>query len=126
MKRFWTLAVFPLLLAACATPPREATVVEAPAAIGGELPQMEFALTSGRYRCSAGDVVDVERDARDVNRLAVRWHGRNVALARNASASGLPRFENASDGLVWIDLPWKSYLLDHKSGKPLASECRPA
>lgn len=124
MKRFLALAALPLMLAACSTtPPEEAAIVVVPA---GELPQMEFALVSGRYFCNAGDVVDVERDARDINRLAVRWHGRNVALARNASVSGLPRFESARDGMVWIDLPWKSYLLDHKSGKPLASECRPA
>ena len=125
LRRLLTLAALPLLLAACsATPP--ATNVAAPATIDGPLPQMEFALASGRYHCSAGDVVDVQRDARDANRLAVRWHGRRVALARNSSASGLPRFESAHDGLVWIDLPWKSYLLDHKTGKPLASECRPA
>lgn len=125
MNRLWTLAALPLLLlAACSTTPPEATNAEV--APTGELQQMEFALSSGRYNCNAGNVVDVVRDARDNNRLAVRWHGRNVALARNASASGLPRFESERDGLVWIDLPWKSYLLDHKSGKPLASECRPA
>ena len=92
MNRLWTLAALPMLLAACSTTPPETTYVEA--APTGELQQMEFALSSGRYHCNAGNVVDVVRDARDVNRLAVRWHGRNVALARNASASGLPRFES--------------------------------
>jgi len=122
MKKGWMLALLPLMMAACSTTSvPEATVVEAPAP--DEPQQMEFKLASGRYDCDAGEVVYVQRNARDHNRVDVRWQGRRAALERNPSVSGLPRFENPGSGLVWIDLPWKSYLLDQKSGRPLASEC---
>ncbi|MCB1961342.1 MAG: MliC family protein [Rhodocyclaceae bacterium] len=114
----------PLLLAACASDPP--SVVEAPPSPNGEPVQMEFSLASGRYHCDAGAVVDVHRNAAEADMLHVGWRGKRFAMARNPSASGLPRYENVGDGLVWIDLPWKSFLLDHKTGKPLASDCRPA
>ncbi len=120
MKQRLILASLPLLMAACSTVP-ETSVVSAPSS--GEPQQMEFKLASGRYDCNAGEVVYVRRDQKDSNRVDVRWKGRKAALKRNPSASGLPRFESPRSALVWIDLPWKSYLLDQKSGKPLASEC---
>lgn len=118
-----SLALAVLGLAACSTtaPIPEATVVEAPPP--GEPQQMQFVLASGDYHCSAGEVVGVVRDQADANRIRVRWQGRMHDLVRNPSASGLPRYERAGSPMVWIDLPWKSYLLDSRSGKPLASEC---
>lgn len=123
MKKRLSLLALPVLLAACSTTPvPERTIVEAPPPDAPQ--QMEFALASGRYRCNAGEVVKVMRDRKDSNRISVSWQGRDHDLRRNPSASGLPRYEHPGSPLVWIDLPWKSYLLDQKSGKPLASECR--
>lgn len=114
-------------LAACSSTPT-VSVVEAPPAdpVTGAPVQMDFVLSSGRYHCDAGQIVDVFRDAEDRNRINVGWHGELVSLARNPSASGLPRYESPSSALVWIDLPWKSVLLDDRRGKPLASDCKPA
>jgi len=121
-KRF-LLVMLPAVLAACSTAPTpEPSIVEAPSQ--GEPQQMEFALASGRYHCNAGEVVNVMRDRKDSHHISVNWQGHRHELQRNPSASGLPRYENPASPLVWIDLPWKSYLLDQKSGKPLASECR--
>jgi membrane-bound lysozyme inhibitor of c-type lysozyme MliC len=117
-----------LLLAACSTytaqPPASsasAGVINAP---GDASPQLAFKLASGTYRCEYGAQVEVRRDARDPNLIRVGWQGASYPMHRNASSSGLPRYEDAASGLVWIDLPWKSVLLDSRSGKPLVSECR--
>jgi len=117
------LMMLPALLTACQTARvPEQTVVEAPPP--GQPQQMQFALASGAYHCNAGEVVRVTRHRDDGNRISVSWRGRSHNLERNPSASGLPRYEHPSSAFVWIDLPWKSYLLDQQSGKPLASECR--
>ncbi len=125
--KWLAIVCLPVWLAACSSAP-PASVVKAPPAdpATGEPGQMEFALSSGRYHCDAGQSVDVFRSTEDRNRINVGWHGELVALARNPSASGLPRYESASSELVWIDLPWKSVLLDDRKGKPLASDCKPA
>ncbi|MBL8439090.1 MAG: MliC family protein [Zoogloeaceae bacterium] len=127
MPRASTLAALTALtLAACASPPPtppSAGVVDVP---GSASPQLSFQLASGTYRCEYGAQVDVQRDARDPNLITVVWRGGRHLMVRNPSSSGLPRFENADSGMVWIDLPWKSVLLDGKSGKPLVSECRGA
>jgi hypothetical protein len=116
------LAPFAMLLAlaACETQPK------APPAQSNA--QLELKLASGVYRCEQGLRVQVQREMRDrVNhRMKIGWNGNTFLLERDYSYSGLPRFEDTTSGLVWIDLPWKSVLLDGKTSKPLASECRPA
>lgn len=113
-----TLLALTLALAACETQPK------APPAPRNA--QLELKLASGNYRCEQGLRVQVEREIRDrVNyRINLGWNGNNYRLERNFSYSGLPRFEDAESGLVWIDLPWKGMLLDGKTNKPLANECR--
>ena len=116
------LAPFAMLLAlaACETQPK------APPAQSNA--QLELKLASGTYRCEQGLRAQVRREMRDqVNhRMTIGWNGNTYRLERDYSYSGLPRFEDTTSGLVWIDLPWKSVLLDGKTSKPLASECRPA
>jgi hypothetical protein len=90
--------------------------------------QFEFGLPSGEYRCEHGERLQLQREvANAVNhRIQLAWHGSQYQLERDLSYSGLPRFEDAASGLVWIDLPWKGLLLDGRTHKPLANECRAA
>jgi len=113
------LVAFSLLLAACGTLPKPA-----PPPHNG---QLEFHLSSGSYHCEHSVRVMVEREIRDrvTHRISIGWNGNSYRLERDPSYSGLPRFEDSSSGLVWIDLPWKGLLLDGRSNRPLANECRP-
>lgn len=118
-----------LLAAACSTPP--ATRPPAASDAAGYVQrngQFEFELASGDYHCDLGVRLQVGRELRDQTnqRIQLVWNGRRYVLERDPSHSGLPRFEDAANGLVWIDLPWKGLLLDGRTQKPLANECRPA
>jgi len=115
------LLALTLALAACETPPKAPPPAQKNA-------QLELKLASGTYRCEQGLRVQVGREIRDrVNtRINLVWNGNSYRLERDFSYSGLPRFEDTSSGLVWIDLPWKGMLLDGKTSKPLANECRAA
>lgn len=122
------LAACLTLLSACttSTPPlSEASpgVAEVPSAADNG--QLALTLASGMYHCDLGARVEVQRDTGALHRIRIGWTGRQFELERNLSHSGLPRYEDAASGLVWIDLPWKSVLLDGQRNKPLASECRP-
>ena len=115
------LLALTLALAACETPPKAPPPAQKNA-------QLELKLASDTYRCEQGLRVQVGREIRDrVNtRINLVWNGNSYRLERDFSYSGLPRFEDTSSGLVWIDLPWKGMLLDGKTSKPLANECRAA
>ncbi|HJW27441.1 MAG TPA: hypothetical protein VJ576_21290 [Rhodocyclaceae bacterium] len=112
------LIALSLVLTACGTT-REAPVPP-------QTVQLDLILASGDYNCEDGLQVRVEREMRGTEnyRLHIGWMGSSYWLERDPSYSGLPRFEDPSSGLVWIDLPWKSVLLDGRSNKPLASECK--
>lgn len=90
--------------------------------------QLELHLASGPYNCENRVRLQVEREVlnRATQRIRLVWNGNSYRLDRDPSYSGLPRFEDSASGLVWIDLPWKGLLLDSRSNKPLANECRPA
>ena len=117
------------LLAACASSaPAPATqAASAPGAreqaAKGTPRQLNFKLPSGVYRCESGQQVEIQRNAADIG---VAWQGSRHTLRRYDSESGLPRFEDRDSGLTWIDLPWKSVLMDSRSGRPLANECKAA
>lgn len=123
--RLVLLAVF-LALGACSTPPPRPSP-EAPAVATPPSTQLEFALKSGTYQCELKVRIQVEREIRQGTNtgLTLVWNGNRYRLERDPSYSGLPRFEDAARSLVWIDLPWKSLLLDGKTNKPLINECRP-
>lgn len=134
MKRSALLSSFALtlslaLLSGCASKAPEPTfatvesIVELPAHVNG---QLNFDLASGLYTCDMGLSVTVSRQAADGRQIDIGWNGGQYRLDRDESFSGLPRFEDVSSGLVWIDLPWKGVLLDGKTHKPLANECKTA
>lgn len=123
------LLVTTLSLSACATahdPAAYAPAAPAQTGYSHRDGQLNFELASGVYACDHGLRVGIEREvANNIgHRVHIAWNGARYQLERDHSYSGLPRFEDAYSGLVWIDLPWKGVLLDARTQKPLANECR--
>lgn len=116
------------LLAACSTTGNapEKAAERKTSATPRQPEQLNFKLASGTYRCELGKKVEVRRDARKPDQISIDWQGKRRALQRYDSSSGLPRYEDRENGLVWIDLPWKSMLMDANTGSPLANECKVA
>lgn len=86
--------------------------------------QLKFQLASGVYRCELDQRLEIQRDERNADVIRLNWQGNRHTLQRYDSNSGLPRYEDRQNGLLWIDLPWKSVLMDVKNGRPLANECK--
>jgi hypothetical protein len=125
-KLFAMTALLGMLTACATTEPPAAAAARDDAAKGSERKQLKFPLASGVYRCELDQRVEVQRDARNANLITVAWQGSRHTLQRYDSTSGLPRYEDRQNGLLWIDLPWKSVLMDANSGRPLANECKAA
>ena len=127
LNRLFAMTLLPAVLAACATTEPQSTATSASHHRSGkdkEQKQLNFKLASGVYRCELGQSVEVQRSSQNVNRIELGWLGNRHTLLRQDSSSGLPRYEDRQKGLLWIDLPWKSVLMDVNSGRPLANECK--
>ena len=121
------LIVMSMLTACATTDGQPATSAPRKESSSNKQPQqLKFKLASGTYRCELGKKVEIQRDARNPDSIKVSWQGNRHTLQRYDSTSGLPRYEDRQNGLVWIDLPWKSVLLDSKTGSPIANECKAA
>ncbi|MBS1229052.1 MAG: hypothetical protein H6R17_2329 [Proteobacteria bacterium] len=120
-----TLNAFCMLLAACATTSPQPSAVNA-ARQQGARSQLKLNLASGVYRCEENQRIEIERDPRQTNAITLNWQGHRRTLQRYDSESGLPRYEDRENGLLWIDLPWKSVLMDLHNERPLANECKAA
>lgn len=125
MKRFALLPVLPALslLAACSTAPSDPALSVVEAGPG----QLNYMLASGEYNCERGERLAMQRPSDNQNQLHINWNGSDYQFERDpTSSSGLPRYEDRANGLVWIELPWKGVLLDGKTNRPLANECQSA
>ena len=79
-------------------------------------------LVTGRFNCELGNRVEIESDGNSGANLS--WKGSKYAMVPVATTTGAVRFENRASGLVWIQIPAKSMLLNTKQGAQLANECR--
>lgn len=115
------LSILSALLASCATTDSSSKTGAAgqPRSNGNQ--QLQLRLASGAYACESGQSIKVQREAELID---ISWHGQHHTLRRYDSSSGLPRYEDRKNGLLWIDLPWKSVLMDSNTGRPLANECK--
>jgi len=122
-----SMAMLPIVLAGCAFPffQQPSSIVSVPQpGITSEGGQLQIPLGSGVYFCELGRSVLVQRNAQNTRMIELEWQGKQRTLIRYDSSSGLPRYEDRQHGLLWIDLPWKSVLMDARTGRPLANECK--
>lgn len=81
-------------------------------------------LDVGTLSCKQGIKFNVKRA--DVgNNIDIHWQGKDYTLHNVKTASGAFRYEDASSGLVFIQVPAKVVLLNSKLGQRLADECKP-
>jgi hypothetical protein len=84
--------------------------------------------TAGRTRtdfnCELGNKITIYENDKDDKRIGLQWNKKVHELTRVSTTTGANRFEDKAAGLVWINIPAKSMLLDSKKGQQLANECR--
>lgn len=80
------------------------------------------ALATGHFNCELGNRVEIESDGS--SGASMTWKGSKYAMVPVSTTTGAVRFENRASGMVWIQIPAKSMLLNTKQGAQLANECR--
>lgn len=117
----------PALLAACASSPlpiaetKPAPIAALPVAIQ---PAWAASLKTGNFSCDMGNRVDVKFEDKSNESMTLVWKGSSYKMTSVSTSTGALRFENKGDGLVWIQIPAKSMLLNAKLGQQLANECK--
>lgn len=114
-----------LLIAACASDPLplvETRPAPGAAAIGSG-PPWTRQLNAGNYTCEFDNRITVRLNAAQ-NRIDLTWKGSSYPMSPVTTSTGALRFEDRSSGLVWIQIPSKSMLLNSKIGQQVANECK--
>jgi hypothetical protein len=116
------------LLAACEsvplTPMPVAETHQAPGALAvGSGPLWVRQLVTGRLSCALDDKIDI-RIGDGQRNIDLKWRGNNYTMLPVTTSTGALRFEDRGSGLVWIQIPAKSMLLNAKLGQQLANDCK--
>ncbi|WP_246542233.1 hypothetical protein [Collimonas antrihumi] len=85
-------------------------------------PAPAASLIAGNFYCELGNRVDVASSANGEVKLT--WKGRAYTMTTVSTTTGAVRLEDKASGLVWIQIPAKSMLLNSKQGQQLANECK--
>ena len=80
-------------------------------------------LVTGRFNCELNNRVDI-KIGNDQRHVDLTWKGHVYEMLPVATSTGALRFEDRRSGMVWIQIPSKSMLLNSKIGQQLANECK--
>jgi hypothetical protein len=110
--------------AAAATPIAVAALVAPePETIDAERLAVAPLVLVGEARCEHGKTVDVKPHPRLAGRFLLT-HGRDEhTLTPQPTSTGVIRLENTRAGIVWLQVPIKSMLMDAKRGQRMADSC---
>ena len=78
----------------------------------------------GRMPCEAGVSVDVMPDAQTPGKFILTLGRKQYRMDPVMTTTGAVRLENSEAGLVWLQLPHKSMLMNQVQGRRLADECK--
>ena len=81
-------------------------------------------MSGSQYNCELGNKLTVYKKSDDPSYVNLQWRNKMHRMLRTATTTGAERYEDKSTGLVWVNIPAKSMLLDSKKGSQLANECR--
>jgi hypothetical protein len=84
-------------------------------------PAPSASLLTGNFYCELGNRVDLAGAGSDVK---LTWKGRSYPMTTVSTTTGAVRLEDKASGLVWIQIPAKSMLLNSRLGQQLANECK--
>lgn len=110
------------LLAACGSSVPLADTKPEPTVQNVLKPAPAANLLTGAFNCELGNRVDLA--AGTGSDVKLNWKGRSYTMTTVSTTTGAVRLEDKSSGLVWIQIPAKSMLLNAKLGQQLANECK--
>jgi hypothetical protein len=115
------------LLAACGSAPLSTPVTESGQTAGasavGSGAFWASQLVTGRFNCDMNNRVEVKM-VDDQRHIDLTWKGHVYVMSPVATSTGALRFEDSRSGMVWIQIPTKSMLLNSKIGQQVANECK--
>ncbi len=79
---------------------------------------------TGAIACDEGDAVQLLPVAGQPGHFELLHDGRRHHLVPHPTTSGAVRLEAAASGLVWLQIPTQSMLLDARAGRRLADQCK--
>lgn len=87
-----------------------------------QLASAERVLT-GHQQCEFNQSVDVESYADKAGYFQLQFKGKKYLLAPEPTTTGAVRLEDKKAGVVWIQVPAKSMLLNAKLGQRMVDAC---
>jgi hypothetical protein len=123
---FAALSGFLALLSACESVPLTpvAETRPAPGALAtGAGALWTRQLVAGSFKCDADDRVSVRMGDGQRN-IVLTWDGATYTMLPVTTSTGALRFEDRTSGLVWIQIPAKSMLLNTRRGQQMANGCK--
>lgn len=88
--------------------------------------QLEIAkhVFTGRVRCDEGQSVDVEADKDKPGFFHVSFKGSHFLMVPEQTSSGAVRLFDRNAGVIWLQIPVKSMLMNEKIGQRMLDGCK--
>jgi hypothetical protein len=88
--------------------------------------QLEIAkrVFTGRTKCEHGQSVDVEAIQDHPGFFHVAFNGAHFTMAPEETSSGAVRLFDRNAGVIWLQIPVKSMLMNQKQGHRMIDDCK--
>jgi hypothetical protein len=121
-----TAALVLATTASAATPPKRGAAAAAPPALSTEQLDAAARVMVGTASCDDNEKVQVTPVANQPGYFRLS-HGKNsYVLTPKPTTTGAVRLEDAKSGMVWLQIPSKSMLMNAKQGRRVVDACQMA
>lgn len=100
-----------------------ALAIETTEAISAAQMDVAARVLTGRADCELDQSVDVNPVAEKPGLFLVRFKGQSYVMVPEETTTGVVKLNDAKAGVVWLQIPVKSMLLNANAGKRLVDMC---